>query len=159
LVVVIFVVIWGVFALVMDFSEVMLTSPPELAHCASPPQLLLKFKSALSATLVWQDEVWQGGRKQAKTSMGVWHEVQLEKQDISVCLSSRCQYWEVQEDKGSTVAHSPGQCPRGYNGMYHHCHLYHSLSISLSSRNTLLLYLHFLAFYCSALHGWLEGIP
>ena len=26
-------VIWGVFALVMDFGEVMLTSPPELAHC------------------------------------------------------------------------------------------------------------------------------
>ena len=24
---------WGVFALVMDFKEVMLTSPPELAHC------------------------------------------------------------------------------------------------------------------------------
>ena len=27
----------GVFALVMDFKEVMLTSPPELAHCAPPP--------------------------------------------------------------------------------------------------------------------------
>ena len=25
---------WGVFALVMDFKEVMLTSPPELAHCS-----------------------------------------------------------------------------------------------------------------------------
>ena len=33
MVVVSFVVIWGVFALVMDFREVMLTSPPELAHC------------------------------------------------------------------------------------------------------------------------------
>ena len=28
---------WGVSALVMDFREVMLTSPPELAHCAPPP--------------------------------------------------------------------------------------------------------------------------
>ena len=28
---------WGVFALVMDFREVMLTSPPELAHCAPYP--------------------------------------------------------------------------------------------------------------------------
>ena len=28
---------WGVLALVMDFREVMLTSPPELAHCAPPP--------------------------------------------------------------------------------------------------------------------------
>jgi len=27
---------WGVLALVMDFREVMLTSPPELAHCAPP---------------------------------------------------------------------------------------------------------------------------
>ena len=27
-----FVVIWGVFALVMDFREVMLTSPPELDY-------------------------------------------------------------------------------------------------------------------------------
>ena len=27
----------GVFALVMDLREVMPTSPPELAHCASPP--------------------------------------------------------------------------------------------------------------------------
>ena len=25
---------WGAFPLVMDFREVMLTSPPELAHCA-----------------------------------------------------------------------------------------------------------------------------
>ena len=33
-------VIWGVFALVMDIREVMLTSPPELAHCAPPPALL-----------------------------------------------------------------------------------------------------------------------
>ena len=24
---------WGVLALVLDFREVMLTSPPELAHC------------------------------------------------------------------------------------------------------------------------------
>ena len=30
---------WGVFALVMDVKRVMLTSPPELAHCASPPPL------------------------------------------------------------------------------------------------------------------------
>ena len=29
-----FWVIGGVFALVMDFREVMLASPPELAHCA-----------------------------------------------------------------------------------------------------------------------------
>ena len=29
---------WGVLALVLDFREVMLTSPPELAHCAPPPQ-------------------------------------------------------------------------------------------------------------------------
>ena len=28
---------WGLLALVMDFREVMLTSPPELAHYASPP--------------------------------------------------------------------------------------------------------------------------
>ena len=28
---------WGVFVLVMDFKEVMLTSSPELAHCAPPP--------------------------------------------------------------------------------------------------------------------------
>ena len=28
---------WRVFALVIDFKEVMLTSPPELAHCAPPP--------------------------------------------------------------------------------------------------------------------------
>ena len=27
----------GVLTLVMDFREVMLTSPPELAHCAPPP--------------------------------------------------------------------------------------------------------------------------
>ena len=27
---------WGVFALVMDFKEFMLTSPSELAHCAPP---------------------------------------------------------------------------------------------------------------------------
>ena len=27
---------WGVLALVLDFREVMLTSHPELAHCASP---------------------------------------------------------------------------------------------------------------------------
>ena len=37
LVVVSFVVIWGLFALVMDFREVMWTSPPEWAHCAPPP--------------------------------------------------------------------------------------------------------------------------
>ena len=30
---------WGVLALVMDFREVMLTSLPELAHCAPPPPL------------------------------------------------------------------------------------------------------------------------
>ena len=28
---------WGVLALVLDFREVMLTSPPELAHCGGPP--------------------------------------------------------------------------------------------------------------------------
>ena len=28
---------WGVLALVLDFREVMLTSPPELAHFAPPP--------------------------------------------------------------------------------------------------------------------------
>ena len=28
-----FLVIWGVFPLVMDFREVMRTSPSELAHC------------------------------------------------------------------------------------------------------------------------------
>ena len=33
LVVVVLGVIWEVFALVKDFREVMLTSPPELAHC------------------------------------------------------------------------------------------------------------------------------
>ena len=40
LVVVVFVVIVGVLELVMDFREVMLTSTPELAHCAPslPPQ-------------------------------------------------------------------------------------------------------------------------
>ena len=70
------------------------------------------------------------------------HRVQSDKQDIFVCLSSRCQYWKVQEDKGSTVAHSPGQCPGGYNCTYHHCHLYHSLSISLSSTNISMSNLH-----------------
>jgi hypothetical protein len=30
----------GVFALVMDFIEVMLTSTPELAHCAPTPPTL-----------------------------------------------------------------------------------------------------------------------
>ena len=28
---------WGVLALMMDFREVMLTSPLALAHCAPPP--------------------------------------------------------------------------------------------------------------------------
>ena len=28
---------WRVLALVLDFREVMLTSPPELAYCAPPP--------------------------------------------------------------------------------------------------------------------------
>ena len=37
LVVVVFFGDWGVFVLVMAFKEVMLTSPPELAHCAPPP--------------------------------------------------------------------------------------------------------------------------
>ena len=38
LVVVVFVVIVGVLQLVMDFREVMTTSPPDLAHhCAAPP--------------------------------------------------------------------------------------------------------------------------
>ena len=31
------VVIVGVLALMVDFQEVMMTSPPELAHCAPPP--------------------------------------------------------------------------------------------------------------------------
>ena len=35
---------WGVLALVMDFREVMLTSPPELAHCAPPPPPPKKMK-------------------------------------------------------------------------------------------------------------------
>ena len=31
---------WGVFVLVMDVKKIMLTSPPELVHCAfSPPPL------------------------------------------------------------------------------------------------------------------------
>ena len=30
---IVFVVIGGVLSLVMDFREIMLTSPPELAHC------------------------------------------------------------------------------------------------------------------------------
>ena len=30
---------WGVFALVMDFKEVMLTSPSELAHCGREGRL------------------------------------------------------------------------------------------------------------------------
>ena len=30
-------VYWEVLALVLDFREVMLTSPPELAYCAPPP--------------------------------------------------------------------------------------------------------------------------
>ena len=39
-------VIWGVFAVVMDFGEVMLTSPPELAHCAPhPPPSLVRERS------------------------------------------------------------------------------------------------------------------
>ena len=38
LVVVFFIVFGGVFALLMDFREVMLTSTPELAHCAPPPR-------------------------------------------------------------------------------------------------------------------------
>ena len=36
LVVVVVVVMVGVLALVVDFREVMMTSPPELAHCAPP---------------------------------------------------------------------------------------------------------------------------
>ena len=32
---------WGVFVLVMAFKEVMLTSPPELAQYAPPPQPLV----------------------------------------------------------------------------------------------------------------------
>ena len=28
---------WGLLALMIDFREVMLTSPHELAHCAPPP--------------------------------------------------------------------------------------------------------------------------
>ena len=40
----------GVLALVMDFREVMLTSPPELAHCAPPPS---GGKVTLSAVLFW----------------------------------------------------------------------------------------------------------
>ena len=36
LVVVVFVVIVGVLALVVDFREVTMTSPPEMAHCAPP---------------------------------------------------------------------------------------------------------------------------
>ena len=31
----------GLFAMVMDFIKVMLTSPPELAHCAPPPQSMV----------------------------------------------------------------------------------------------------------------------
>ena len=31
----------GVRALVMDLIKVMLTSPPELAHCAPPPQSMV----------------------------------------------------------------------------------------------------------------------
>ena len=34
---------WGVFALAMDFKEVMLTSPSELAHCAPSPGFRAKF--------------------------------------------------------------------------------------------------------------------
>ena len=32
----------GVLAQVLDFREVMLTSPPELAHCAPPPSKVSK---------------------------------------------------------------------------------------------------------------------
>ena len=41
LVVVVFVVIVGVIALVVDFRKVMMTSPPELAHCALNAILLV----------------------------------------------------------------------------------------------------------------------
>ena len=37
MVVVVFVLIVGLLALVVDFREVMLTSPPDLAQCAPPP--------------------------------------------------------------------------------------------------------------------------
>ena len=39
----------GVLALVMDFREVMLMSPAELAHCASPPPPILENVLAASA--------------------------------------------------------------------------------------------------------------
>ena len=43
LVVVVFCGDWGVFALLMDFKEVMLTSPPELAYCGGGGKNLFSF--------------------------------------------------------------------------------------------------------------------
>ena len=34
---------WRVLALLLDFTEVMLTSPPNLAHCAPPPKVNRRF--------------------------------------------------------------------------------------------------------------------
>ena len=46
---------WGVLVLVMDFREVMLTSPLELAHCAPPPP---PFDSSFSLNRPhWADSV------------------------------------------------------------------------------------------------------
>ena len=82
----------GVFALVMDFIEVMLISPPEMAHCAPPPLLdnvpkidglisdVVPYSSLLSCScfhdipicddLVQDDVVHPDG--QHKSTRGVW---------------------------------------------------------------------------------------
>ena len=49
---------WGVLTLVMDFREVMLTSPPELAHCPpplppTPGHLISIFSPHYSQTGAW----------------------------------------------------------------------------------------------------------
>ena len=42
LVVVVVLLMVGLLALVVDIKEAMMTSPPELAHCANPPPPLTK---------------------------------------------------------------------------------------------------------------------
>ena len=45
---------WGVFAVVLDFREVMLTSPPELTHCGGGGRLLAARSEA-------GPETWKSG--------------------------------------------------------------------------------------------------
>ena len=65
--VVVFMVIKGVFALVMDFREVMRTSPPELAHCAPPPHThTLLDQQLASKGPFWSNSTLNGQQKREK---------------------------------------------------------------------------------------------